>query len=239
MSDSDAGFLSRWSRRKALVRQGAEPPEVPVTPPVSATPVPSPPVAGSERDSPPSQTRPVTAEAPASPGPAGATEGSTPAARPAPPTMQDVQSLTPSSDFSRFVGRDVDPQVKNAAMKKLFADPHFNVMDGLDTYIDDYHTPDPLPKAMMRQLVQARMLGLLDDEMPEQPAAQEAAEGPSDSAGVSPQGADGGESLAPTPEEPPAGEDLASADRSGEADRPGADAADRPGPRMPGPAAAD
>ena len=30
-------------------------------------------------------------------------------------------------------------------MKKLFSDPHFNVMDGLDTYIDDYGKPDPLP----------------------------------------------------------------------------------------------
>jgi hypothetical protein len=31
--------------------------------------------------------------------------------------------------------------VKNAAMKKLFADPHFNVMDRLDIYIDDYSSP--------------------------------------------------------------------------------------------------
>ena len=54
-------------------------------------------------------------------------------------------------------------------MKKLFADPHYNVMDGLDTYIDDYSTPDPIPKAMLRQMVQARMLGLLDDELEEQP----------------------------------------------------------------------
>ena len=30
-------------------------------------------------------------------------------------------------------------------MKKLFSDPHFNVMDGLDTYIDDYGKPDPIP----------------------------------------------------------------------------------------------
>ena len=41
--------------------------------------------------------------------------------------------------------RDVAPDVKNAAMKKLFADPHFNVMDGMDTYIDDYSKPDPIP----------------------------------------------------------------------------------------------
>ena len=42
-------------------------------------------------------------------------------------------------------------------------------MDGLDTYIDDYGRADPIPKSMLRQMVQARMLGLLDDEMEEQP----------------------------------------------------------------------
>ena len=66
------------------------------------------------------------------------------------------------------------PQVKNAAMKKLFADPHFNVMDGLDTYIDDYGRADPIPKAMLRQMVQARVLGLLDDELEEQPLPTDA-----------------------------------------------------------------
>ena len=43
-------------------------------------------------------------------------------------------------------------------MKKLFADPHFNVMDGLDTYIDDYAKPDPIPPAMLRQLASAKFL---------------------------------------------------------------------------------
>ena len=49
-------------------------------------------------------------------------------------------------------------------MKKLFSDPHFNVMDGLDTYIDDYGKPDPIPPSMLRQMVQSKFLGLFDDE---------------------------------------------------------------------------
>ena len=48
------------------------------------------------------------------------------------------------------MARDVAPEVRNAAMKKLFADPQFNVMDRLDTYIDDYSLPDPLPASMLR-----------------------------------------------------------------------------------------
>ena len=37
-------------------------------------------------------------------------------------------------------------------MKKLFANPHYNVMDRLDIYIDDYSQPDPLPQSMLRQI---------------------------------------------------------------------------------------
>jgi hypothetical protein len=62
------------------------------------------------------------------------------------------------------VGREVDPSVRNAALHKLFSDPVFNVMDGLDIYIDDYGKPDPLPRSMLRQMVQSRSLGLFDDE---------------------------------------------------------------------------
>ena len=82
----------------------------------------------------------------------------------APPTLADVAELTPQSNFARFVARDVDPGVRNAALKKLFADPHFNAMDGLDTYIDDYGKPDPIPESMLRQMVQSRALGLFADE---------------------------------------------------------------------------
>ena len=81
-----------------------------------------------------------------------------------PPTLADVAELTPASDYTRFVARDVDPAVKNAALKKLFADPQFNVMDGLDTYIDDYGKPDPLPAGMLRKMAQAQFLGLFADE---------------------------------------------------------------------------
>jgi hypothetical protein len=81
--------------------------------------------------------------------------------------LADAQQLTPDSDFTGFMARGVAPEVKNAAMKKLFADPHFNVMDRLDIYIDDYSQPDPLPLAMLRQMTSAKTLNLFDDE-PEQ-----------------------------------------------------------------------
>jgi hypothetical protein len=131
------GFLSRWSRRKQDERAGrplAEP-EAPAAPlPPAAAPL------------------PPAAEPPA---PAGATEaaGAAGAAEAELPTLADVAALTRESDYSAFVARGVAPEVRNAAMKKLFSDPHFNVMDGLDIYIDDYGKPDPLPVEMLRQLV--------------------------------------------------------------------------------------
>ena len=82
---------------------------------------------------------------------------------PPPPTLEDVAELTPESDFKRFVGRGVSPEVRNAAVKKLFTDPHYNVMDGLDIYIDDYSIPSPLSAAMMAKMVGAQFLKLVDD----------------------------------------------------------------------------
>ncbi len=88
-----------------------------------------------------------------------------------PPTLEDVAGLTRDSDYSRFIARSVQPEVKNAALAKLFTDPHFNVMDRLDVYIDDYGKPDPLPPGMLRQMLQAHGLGLFDHEKATPPAA--------------------------------------------------------------------
>lgn len=88
-----------------------------------------------------------------------------PVETPPPPGYAEVDLLTPASDYARFMGGDVDGGVQRAALKKLFfSDPHFNLMDGLDTYIDDYNKPDPLPLAMLRQLHQSQVLGLFEHE---------------------------------------------------------------------------
>jgi hypothetical protein len=80
---------------------------------------------------------------------------------PLPPTMEDVDKIDRyAPDFSAFMKPEVDPAVQQAALKKMFTDPHFNVMDGLDIYIDDYSKPDPLPPGMLQRMVQSDMLGL-------------------------------------------------------------------------------
>lgn len=144
MSDADDGFLSRWSRRKAAVKGGRLPPDEPL-PAAPAAVVEAPAVV-------PTLPADPAADAPAEPL----------------PTLDDVAALRPGDEVSRFVARGVDEDVKRAAVKKLFTDPHYNVMDGLDIYIDDYSQPDPIPMAMLRQLNQAKFMGLF--------AAEEAAD---------------------------------------------------------------
>jgi len=75
-----------------------------------------------------------------------------------PPTLEDVAALGHDADFSRFVKPGVDETVRRSAMKKLFTDPHFNVMDGLDIYIGDYNTFEPIPPAMLAMLTHAKPL---------------------------------------------------------------------------------
>ena len=76
------------------------------------------------------------------------------------PSLEDVARLTRESDFSSFVTKDIHLDVHQAAMKKLFTDPHYNIMDGLDIYIDDYSKEDPLPPGMLEMMRQSDMLGL-------------------------------------------------------------------------------
>jgi len=74
------------------------------------------------------------------------------------PDLPAVESLTLESDFSAFLQPKVDEALKRQALKKLFSDPHFNVMDGLDTYIDDYSLPDPISADVVRDMVQSRYI---------------------------------------------------------------------------------
>ena len=97
----------------------------------------------------------AAAERRASPAPSAAAE-SVPA--PPPPSLDDVVLLTPESDFTRFVAPGVDETIRRSAMKKLFSEPRFNVMDGLDVYIEDYHSFTPIPAAVLATLHHARTL---------------------------------------------------------------------------------
>ena len=161
MAEEPSGFLGRWSRRKNDALQG-KPLEEPVAPqksvPVRATPA--------------SPAMSATALA------TGTDTASTVVQPPTEPSekllsLDDVKALTQASDFKPFMAKNVGADVRNAAMKKLFTDPHYNVMDGLDIYISDYSIADPIPESMLRQMVGAKMLKIFDDEVDEDTKALE------------------------------------------------------------------
>ncbi|MFY3386079.1 DUF3306 domain-containing protein [Paracidovorax sp. MALMAid1276] len=179
------GFLGRWSRRKQDVREGK-----PVQEPPAPTPIHAQPPAASAAPAAVQDPKPAAASANPAPAPAAVPE-------PPPPTLADAEALTPASDFKPFVSRAVSPEVRNLAMKKLFADPHFNVMDGLDIYIDDYTQPDPLPAGMLRKMASAHAMGFFDHE---KKAAPGRAQGPDESAADG--AAEGGGAIAPGDAQP-------------------------------------
>lgn len=111
---------------------------------------------------------------PAAPAPAPVTDADAP--------LPPVESLDFSCDFSVFLGARVEESVKRTALKKLFQSAHFNEMDGLDVYIDDYGRSDPIPPEMLERLNQAK--GLLFDE--KEPADAAGTPGPAIAAGPDP-----------------------------------------------------
>lgn len=144
------GFFKRWSRRKIDAREGQplapEPEAISAEPLTEPEPAPAPDLART----------PTPADALAHADASARTDTPGPAPAPAPPTMADVALLTSDSDFSAFVRQGVDADVRRTALKKLFADPHFNTMDRLDVYIDDYTKPSPVSEAMLASLRHAK-----------------------------------------------------------------------------------
>jgi len=154
------GFLKRWSRRKqeAVVAPAPVLPQEAIVAPALSGETP-----GTSPILPPSE---------------GAAAGPL---EPSPLTLADTESLTLASDFKPFLAANVAPEVKNAAFRKLFADPHFNVMDRLDIYIDDYSNLAPLPASTLRQMASAKFMNLFEEEeATEAPASASPIDTPAD-----------------------------------------------------------
>ena len=110
------------------------------------------------------------------------------------PPLPPVESLSFDSDFSAFLQPDVDETLKRQALRKLFADPRFNVMDGLDVYIDDYNKFEPMTPELVAQLNHAKFLfdppktrvneqGYVED-VPDEPTGEAGAETAADGTSV-------------------------------------------------------
>jgi hypothetical protein len=145
---SDEGFFKRWARLKAQPEQDAV-----LAPVVDTTDLPAAAPAeggsGAARLTRPGLTPDLDPSPPEQP----------------PPTIADAAALTSDSDFSAFVGKNVDAAVRRLAMKKLFADPHFHGHDGLDIYMGDYTLPSPVSAGMLAEMTHNKNLFAKLDEV--------------------------------------------------------------------------
>ena len=91
--------------------------------------------------------------------------------------LPPVEGLTPDSDFTPFMAPNVDGATRRSALKKLFADAHFNVPDPFEAYSEDWTVGEKIPMEMLKTLNHAQKL--LFDE-PEKTAEAAAAAAPAE-----------------------------------------------------------
>ena len=144
--------------------------------------------------------------APSGDAPTSAAPSSTPAvpmvAPTAAPELPSVDSLNFNSDFTAFLRPEVDENLKRAALKRLFRDPRFNVMDGLDTYIDDYTKADPIEPGVLKEMLQ-RFSAAISTADSEPASSQREVAIPAPTEGVSTAPAAASVEPASPPEDPP------------------------------------
>lgn len=75
-----------------------------------------------------------------------------------PVALPPVEGLTPESDFVPFMNAKVDGGTRRAALKKLFADAHYNVPDPFEAYSEDWTVGEPIPMEILKTLNHAQKL---------------------------------------------------------------------------------
>ncbi len=166
----DEGFLQRWSRRKQGITRDDEEP--------------------SEAD--PDQVSPAAEVRPEEPDPTVAAEAAAETdsePEPEPPGDEDMpplESIDKSGNVAAFFSPRVSEGLRQAALRRLFRQPKYNVVDMLDDYAEDYSKPvamgNILTSDMRYRAEQARKR--LEAKLKESLAENnDGPEGPEDAAG--------------------------------------------------------
>ncbi|MEZ5449046.1 MAG: DUF3306 domain-containing protein [Thiolinea sp.] len=132
MSEQDEGFLNRWSRLKRRPQSSSD----------------------ADTESPES-TAPSPPQAETLAEDESGTEAAAEAEAPRVLTDEDMpplESLDEHSDFSLFMSAGVSEELRRLALRKLFQQPQFNVIDELDDYCQDFTTFAPLGNTMTADL---------------------------------------------------------------------------------------
>ena len=163
-SDTEPGFLSRWSRRKrGLDESGQAPPET-------------------TQDAGPGEPETTAGAAPGAPEPEAEVPEKTDE------DMPDLETIDDTTDMSDFFSPGVSDELRNQALRRLFHLAKFNVMDGLDDYCGDFRSYQPLGDlvtADMRHRMEVAQRRLA--ELREPGAADEAQTGAAGERGETPE----------------------------------------------------
>ncbi|MFY9314243.1 MAG: DUF3306 domain-containing protein [Burkholderiales bacterium] len=88
-----------------------------------------------------------------------------PQAKQEPPApLPPVDKLKPDSDFTPFMDPRVDPETRRSALKKLFADAHYNVPDPFEAYSEDYTKSEPIPEKILKAINRVRDVAVKGEE---------------------------------------------------------------------------
>lgn len=74
------------------------------------------------------------------------------------PSLEVLAAQGLEADFAAFMQKGVSEAARRAAIQQLFRQPVFNVMDGLDVYIEDFNIYEPLTAAELPGLAHARAI---------------------------------------------------------------------------------
>lgn len=74
------------------------------------------------------------------------------------PSLETLAAQGLEADFAPFMQKGVEEATKRAAIQQLFKQPVFNVMDGLDVYIEDFNIYEPLTASELPGLAHARAM---------------------------------------------------------------------------------
>jgi len=81
---------------------------------------------------------------------------------PEPPSLaqlaEEVAHKGLDADFAPFMQAGVEEAVRRTAIQQLFKQPVFNVMDGLDVYIEDFNAFEPIAAETLPTLTHARAI---------------------------------------------------------------------------------
>jgi uncharacterized protein DUF3306 len=109
------------------------------------------------------------------------------------PSVPPIETLTPQSDFTPFMHPKVGDDLRRAALKKLFSDPHFNVPDPFEPFSGDWNNAEALSPELLATLNQARTVLFTEPEKKPATEPQANAESPQATTDAAPPADDQGE----------------------------------------------